>query len=193
MDVAARVAPEALVGRAVRIYWELDDAWFLGEIIGGRGGSGSLHCWLHRGCAVAAPRTRPTTNQPTNQPKPTTESNQTQPAWDPVSTQHTLRYQDGDDGHIWVGVERIRLAFSCGEALAPPTADQLLRLAACYTRWGAAVAAARAARRGGGEEGEDIVDESGRVVGPAPGSDEWVSPLVLVANRGCCSWPIMRA
>jgi hypothetical protein len=36
MDVAARLSPEALVGRAVRIYWDLDDAWFLGEITGGR-------------------------------------------------------------------------------------------------------------------------------------------------------------
>lgn len=34
MDVSARVAPEALVGRALRVYWELDDAWFLAEVIG---------------------------------------------------------------------------------------------------------------------------------------------------------------
>jgi len=43
MDVASRVAPEALIGRAVRVYWELDDAWFLGEIIGGCWGEGGRH------------------------------------------------------------------------------------------------------------------------------------------------------
>jgi hypothetical protein len=50
--VAARVAPEALKGRAVRIYWELDDAWFLGEIVGEdgalRGGTGQAGVFASR-------------------------------------------------------------------------------------------------------------------------------------------------
>lgn len=29
MDLALRVAPEQLVGRALRVLWPLDDAWFL--------------------------------------------------------------------------------------------------------------------------------------------------------------------
>lgn len=38
--MAARISPEALVGRAVRVYWEVDDAWFPGEITGGGGWGG---------------------------------------------------------------------------------------------------------------------------------------------------------
>jgi DNA mismatch repair protein MSH6 len=32
MDVSLRVCPEALVGRQLRIYWHLDDAWFAGSV-----------------------------------------------------------------------------------------------------------------------------------------------------------------
>lgn len=32
LDVALRVTPEGLVGRDVRIFWPLDDAWFLGTV-----------------------------------------------------------------------------------------------------------------------------------------------------------------
>jgi len=100
----------------------------------------------------------------------------TKTAYDPVSAQHTLRYQDGDEGVLWVGAERIRFALSAGETLQPPTAEQLRRLAASYSRWSAAVAAWRqqqgnddAAEGSGGE------DESGRVISAPPGSDAWVS------------------
>lgn len=32
MDVSLRVSPEALLGRQLRIYWTLDDAWFAGSV-----------------------------------------------------------------------------------------------------------------------------------------------------------------
>eukprot|EP00775_Hariotina_reticulata_P004536 gene4536-4788_t len=32
MDLTLRVAPEALVGRYLRVFWPLDDAWFLGSV-----------------------------------------------------------------------------------------------------------------------------------------------------------------
>lgn len=32
MDVSLRVSPDALVGRQLRVYWELDDAWFAGSV-----------------------------------------------------------------------------------------------------------------------------------------------------------------
>lgn len=30
--MSLRVSPEGLVGRDVRVYWVLDDAWFLGAV-----------------------------------------------------------------------------------------------------------------------------------------------------------------
>jgi hypothetical protein len=33
LDVSMRVAPEALVNRQLRVYWEVDDAWFAGSVV----------------------------------------------------------------------------------------------------------------------------------------------------------------
>lgn len=33
LDVSMRVAPEALVGRHLRVYWDNDDAWFAGSVV----------------------------------------------------------------------------------------------------------------------------------------------------------------
>lgn len=32
MDVCLRLAPEALVGRVLRVFWAADDAWFPGGV-----------------------------------------------------------------------------------------------------------------------------------------------------------------
>ena len=32
LDVSLRVTPEGLIGRRVRVFWPLDDAWFLGTV-----------------------------------------------------------------------------------------------------------------------------------------------------------------
>lgn len=32
LDVSLRMSPEALVGRDVRVYWPMDDAWFWGTV-----------------------------------------------------------------------------------------------------------------------------------------------------------------
>ena len=34
IDVALDIAPTALAGREVRVYWEDDDAWYLGTVSG---------------------------------------------------------------------------------------------------------------------------------------------------------------
>lgn len=33
LDVSMRLAPEALVGRHLRVYWDNDDAWFAGSVV----------------------------------------------------------------------------------------------------------------------------------------------------------------
>jgi hypothetical protein len=96
-------------------------------------------------------------------------------AWDAVSAQHTVRYQDGTEAALWAGAERVRLAFSAGAPLPPPSAVQLRRLAAAYWRWGAAVEAWRDARAAGSGGGGGVGGEGEGVAYARPGSEEWVS------------------
>jgi hypothetical protein len=51
MDVSLRVAPEALVGRYLRVFWPLDDAWFLGSVEGWDPGTGRHQVWGEGGRA----------------------------------------------------------------------------------------------------------------------------------------------
>ena len=96
------------------------------------------------------------------------------PGWDPLSAQHVIRYQDGDEAPLWTGAERIRLAFTAGENLEAPSADQLERLAASYSRWAVAVSAWRAQGGRGGAAAGDA--SAGPPLAEAPlGSDAWVS------------------
>jgi hypothetical protein len=96
------------------------------------------------------------------------------PGWDPLSAQHVIRYQDGDEAPLWAGAERIRLAFTAGENLEAPSADQLERLAASYSRWAVAVSAWRAQGGRGGAAAGDA--GAGPPLAEAPlGSDAWVS------------------
>lgn len=67
--MSLRVSPDALVGRQLRVYWEVDDAWFAGSVesfdertarhrvSGWRPSQACLHAgWVHaRACAASLP------------------------------------------------------------------------------------------------------------------------------------------
>jgi hypothetical protein len=54
MDVSMRVSPEALVGRQLRVYWALDDAWFAGSVEAWdpKTGQHKVRCGPHIVCAL---------------------------------------------------------------------------------------------------------------------------------------------
>ncbi|WIA30589.1 hypothetical protein OEZ86_000671 [Tetradesmus obliquus] len=139
MDVCLRLAPEALVGRVLRVFWAADDAWFPGGV----------------------------------------------ESYDAATGRHKVKYKDGEEEDLWLGIERVRLMIQPGEQLQPPDAATLRELAQCYAEQAQLLQQQFAKQQGSRSDCMDVDGEHAE-------DEELSRPVKLQAKaQGCPPWPAL--